>query len=138
MSFGTKVNIKVKFKDPTLEPELYPDDKDMMDRLTDNLRKEITQFLEDTEDYEGQVSRVRETVAPEYSKGVGGFLVGILTAEISSKNIKSMMNFLGDRLSGKSIELELEAHEKKLKIKVSNQQDLATAIQAAKDFIGTP
>ncbi len=37
---------------------------------------------------------------PEGNKALGGFLVGLLTAEVSAGNAKKLWGFLGDRLSG--------------------------------------
>lgn len=83
------------------------------------------------------VSRVLDLNPPEASKALGGFLVGLLTAEVSSENIKKLMTFLGDRLGNKPIELEVEANGKKLKVKASSQAELAAAIEAAQKFVAS-
>jgi hypothetical protein len=72
---------------------------------------------------------------PETSKSIGGFLTGMLTAEINSKNTKSIFRFLGDRLGGKPIELEVEANGKKLKVSAHSREELKAAITAAQAFI---
>jgi hypothetical protein len=72
---------------------------------------------------------------PKGSKALGGFLLGVLTTEINSANIKALMGFLSERLLGKTIEMEVEANGKKLKVKASNQAELMAAIQAAQDFV---
>jgi hypothetical protein len=46
-----------------------------------------------------------------------------------------LLSFLSDRLSHKSIELEVEANGKKLKIIASNQQELTAALEAAQKFV---
>ncbi len=45
------------------------------------------------------------------------------------------MKFLGDRLSGKTIEMEVTANGKSLKVKVGNQAELTAAVQEAEQFI---
>jgi hypothetical protein len=45
------------------------------------------------------------------------------------------MGFLGDRLGNKTIELEIEANGKKLKVKASSRQELEAAIEAAQKFV---
>ena len=80
-------------------------------------------------------SRVTDSDPPPMSKSVGSYIVGLLTAEISFKNAQSAFRFLGSRLSGKPIELEVEAHGKRLKVTANNTAELKDAIAAAQDFI---
>lgn len=84
-----------------------------------------------------QVNRVVDPNPPEGNKSVGGFLVGLLTAEVSVANAKKLLGFLGDRLSGKPIELEVEGNGKKLKVSAHSREELEAAIKAAQDFIGS-
>jgi hypothetical protein len=82
-----------------------------------------------------EVYRIPIQKVPKESKSVGGFLIGMLTAEISRENTKSIFRFLGDRLGGKPIELEVEANGKKLKVSASSREELQAAISAAQEFI---
>ena len=82
------------------------------------------------------VSRVLDPNPPEGNKTLGGFLVGLLSAEVSLENSKRLLRFIGDRLGGKPIELEVEANGRRLKVKASSREELEAAIQAAQDFIG--
>ncbi|MEH2301412.1 MAG: hypothetical protein V7K88_21065 [Nostoc sp.] len=75
------------------------------------------------------------TEIPEGAKSVGGFLVGVLQTEVSLANFKKLLGFLGDRLGNKTIELEVEANGKKLKVKASSQEELAAAIEQAQKFV---
>jgi len=45
------------------------------------------------------------------------------------------MGFLGDRLGGKPIELQVEDNGRKLTVKAHGREELAEAIQAATAFI---
>jgi hypothetical protein len=81
------------------------------------------------------VDRVLDPVVLSGSKAAGGFLVGLLTAEVKPQNIKSVFQFFVDRLGGKTIELEVEANQRKLKVKASSREELEAAIQAAQKFI---
>lgn len=81
------------------------------------------------------VDRILDPNPPEGNKAIGGFLVGLLMAEVSVANAKKLMGFLGDRLSNKPIELSVEANGKKLSVKASSREELEAAIKAAKDFI---
>ncbi|NEZ55496.1 hypothetical protein, partial [Adonisia turfae] len=81
------------------------------------------------------VARVKDPSPPIGNKSLGGFLVGVLTAEVNAANAKQAFEFLRDRLGGKTIELEVEGNGKKLKVSASNRADLEAAIQQAQAFI---
>ena len=61
--------------------------------------------------------------------------MGVLQAEVSIANCKKVLGYLGDRLRNKTIELEVQANGKKLKVKASSQEELAAAIEQAQKFI---
>jgi hypothetical protein len=79
------------------------------------------------------VARVHDPNPPEGNKALGCFLVGMLTAEFNIDNTKKLFRFLGDRLGGKSI--QLEANGKKLKVSAHSRVELELAIKAAQEFI---
>ena len=106
-------------------------DEEELQQETERLRKQINE-LDEVEN----VHLVADPNPPEGGKG-GGFLIGLLTAEVNVKNIKALFGFLSDRLSGKSIELEVEAHGKKLKVKANSQKELLAMIEVAKEFIAS-
>ncbi|MEH2279976.1 MAG: hypothetical protein V7K90_01330 [Nostoc sp.] len=81
------------------------------------------------------VARVHDPNPPEGNKALGAFLVGMLTAEFNIDNTKKLFRFLGDRLGGKSIQLEVEANGKKLKVSAHSREELELAIKAAQEFI---
>ena len=72
---------------------------------------------------------------PEGNKSMGGFLVGLLTAQVTPENAKKLLGFLGDRFGGKAIELTVEGNGKKLSVKASSREELEFAMKAAKDFL---
>lgn len=124
MISSTSVPIKVfiNFNDPDL---------DTAERELE-VQKLLTQLkaLDEIEN----VGRVADPVPPESSKGFG-FLLGLLKAEVSVENFKALAGFLGERLSGKVIEMEVEANGKRLKVAASSQAELTAAIKAAQEFI---
>ncbi|MFN6526658.1 hypothetical protein [Nostoc sp. ChiSLP03a] len=107
-------------------PDLNAEEQDLEAR---NLLREIKDL--DVESAE----LVAVTEIPEGAKSVGSFLVGVLQAEVSLANFKKLLGFLGDRLGNKTIELEVEANGKKLKVKASSQEELNAAIEQAQKFI---
>lgn len=81
------------------------------------------------------VGRIPDPNLPKKSKAFGGVLVGMLTAVVKPENIKALLASLSNHLLGKMIEMEVEANGRKLKVKASNREELAAAIQEAQKFI---
>lgn len=120
----SNLRLRIVFNDPDLDSE---EKEEEALKLLHQLRQ-----MDEVE----EVNRVPDLNPPEGNKALGGFLTGMLTAEVNPSNIKSLFGFLGDRLSGKKIELKVEANGKKLEVKASSREELKAAIEAAKDFIG--
>jgi len=118
----------VKFTITLSDPDL---DEEGLDEATRNLLREMKE-LDEVE----QASLVKVEQAPVGTKSVAGFILGMLQAEVSLANIKKLLGFLGDRLGGQPIEMEVEApNGRKLKVKASSREELLVAIQAAEDFV---
>ncbi|MEH1826170.1 hypothetical protein [Nostoc sp.] len=122
MSSESNVKLTIALSNPDL-------DADEQERETRNLLREINEL--DVESAE----LVAVTEIPEGAKSVGGFLLGVLQAEVSINNFKKLLGFLGDRLGNKTIELEVEANGKKLKVKASSREELTAAIEQAQKFV---
>lgn len=124
MSNNSKIKITVQFNDPNLDPE-------ERDEQARNLIAQVADMDEVV------VQRLVDPNPPGEGKGIGGFLAGFFTVEFYSKNAKSVFQFLGNRLLGKVIELEVEGNGKKLIVKASSQDELKVAIQQAQEFINS-
>lgn len=122
----TKSNIKliIALSDPDLDAQ-------ELDEQARNLKREMNDL-----DIES-VELVAVEEVPEGTKAFGGFVLGMLQAEVSLANIKKVLGFLSDRLGSQPIELEVEANGKKLKVKASSQQELQAAIEAAQQFVAS-
>ncbi len=119
----TNIKLTIAFQDADLEAE-------ELERLTINLLQEI-------KDIDG-VENVRQPELmeiPPGTKSLGGSILGMLQAEVSFENFKQLAGFIRERLSGKAIELEVEANGKKLKVKASSQQELVIAVEQAQKFV---
>jgi hypothetical protein len=123
MSTNSNVTLTIAFNDPDLDAE-------EQDEQAQQLLTELRQM-----DEVETVDRIVDPNPPEGNKAIGGFLVGLLMAEVSVDNAKKLMGFLGDRLSNQPIELSVEANGKKLSVKASSREELEAAIKAAQDFI---
>lgn len=106
---------------PDMEPEALED-------LTSNLTEEIRQLTDN-------VGLVRESEVPEHGKpGLAGFALGVLKAEVSVKNVKELLSFLGDRFSGKTLKIEFKANEREYKLEYHSKEQLEDAILAIKQL----
>ncbi len=117
----------IKFTISFTDPELNLEERDEQAQKLLNQMKDLDELEE--------AGRVLDPNPPAGNKALGGFLPGIIKAVIKTSQIKQFMGFLGDRLSGKTIEMEVTANGKSLKVKVSNQAELTAAVQAAEQFI---
>lgn len=125
MMTTSTVQITIDLRNPEL-------DEEVVDKLTQTLRDELLD-LDAVED----AKPVLDPNPPEGNKALGAMLVGLLTAEVNAQNIQSLFGFLGDRLGNKSIDLEVEANGKKLKITASSQQEMMAAVQVAQQFVAS-
>jgi hypothetical protein len=123
MTYSPNIKLTINFNDPGLDQE----------ELDEQVQRLINE-LQNVEEIE-TVTRVSDPAPPEGSKAIGGFLIGLLAAEVNARNAKHLLSFLGDRLSGKPIELEVEANGRKLKVKAHSREELEVAIKAAQDFV---
>lgn len=119
-------NIQVKI---TLLDERLEDGE--LQEITENLLQDIKQEIEVE-----SAGLVPVEDLPKDAKPIGGFLLGMLMAEVNAANIKSLFRFLSDRLLGKTIEMEVTANGKTLKVKASSTVELNAALKAAQEFIG--
>ena len=118
--------VLIRLDDPDLEP----------DRLQASTELLLQQLREVDEIEEAHLAGSDDL--PKGSKSIGGFLIGVLTAEVNLENARNLANFLGEFLfRQRIIEIEVEANSRKLKVKASNKQELVAAIEAAKDFISS-
>lgn len=107
--------------------ELDDDDRDI----------EASKLLRQMRDLDGVESakRLVDENPPANNKSVGGFIVGALTAEINTESASKVFSFLKERLSGKPIEMEVEANGKKLRVKANSSKELLAAVEAAERFV---
>jgi hypothetical protein len=124
MSMDSNVKLTINFNDPDLDSE---EREDQAQQLIAELKQ-----MDEVE----SVDRVEDPNPPEGNKAIGGLLVGLLMAEVNVANAQKLMGYLGDRLGGKPIELEVEANGKKLKVSAHSREELEAAITAAQKFVG--
>jgi len=114
MSDTLEVLIDLSQADLDLEPEdLETYTRRLVEELKDGLAEEAS------------LMRLDET--PEGSKsGEAGFDLGILKAEVNLKNMKALLDWLGDRLYGRNLTLEYG----EVRLEYRNTQQLEQQLQA--------
>lgn len=120
--------------EPIVKLILCLQDPDLDEEQREKEIHKLQSQLKDLDELE-RVSRVIDPHPPEGNKAIGGLIVDLLLMEVSATNFKKLASFLSDRLSGKTIELEVEANGKKLKVKANSREELNAAIAAAQQFV---
>jgi hypothetical protein len=132
---NVQITIAPKGSDLGVTLDLRNSEPDFASEELEALTQRLFQQMRDLDEVE-QVNRIAEPNPPEGSKPLSAaFLVGLLTAEVNAKNIKALLEFLWERLSGKPIELKVEANGKTLEVKAYSQQELSAAVEAAQKFL---
>jgi hypothetical protein len=134
---NVQVAIAPRGKDLDVTIDLRNSEPDLAQEELETLTQRLYQQMSDLDEVE-QVNRIPEPNPPAGSKPLSAaFLVGLLTAEVNAANIKALLGFIWERLSGKPIELKVEANGKKLEVTAYSQQELSAAVEAAKDFLAS-
>lgn len=120
----SNIQVKITLLDERLE------DGELQEK-TENLLQDIKQEVEIE-----SAGLLPVKNSEQGAKDIGGFLLGVLTAEVKVEKVKSLFRFLSDRLLGKTIEMEVTANGKTLKVKASSAVELNAAIKAAQEFVG--
>lgn len=104
----------------------------------EELQAKVQNLLPQLREVDGveDANLVAVTEVPEGSKAFGGFLLGLLNAEVNPANLKALFNFLGDRFGNKPIKMALKApNGKELNIEASSREEFEFAFQKAQEFL---
>lgn len=123
MAETSNVKLTIAFDDPELDSE---EREEQAQNLFAQMR--------DLDDVEA-LDRVLDPNPPEGNKSFGAVLPGMFAAEIKTDNTNRFLGFLSDRLGNKSIEMEVEANGKKLKVKACGQAELLAALPLVQQFL---
>ncbi|HBC42411.1 MAG: hypothetical protein ACK6BN_01560 [Pseudanabaena sp.] len=121
MAVNVYVNLEVV--DPSLDAE-------DLQGATRNLLKQVRAV-----DGVESADLIAVTDVPEGAMALGGFVVGLLTAEVSAANLQKLGGFLKDRIVGKTLKMSVEAYGKKIAIEGSSQVEFEYALQKANEQI---
>ncbi|MCC3439081.1 MAG: hypothetical protein EAZ39_09495 [Oscillatoriales cyanobacterium] len=124
----SNIQVKIALLDERLE------DGELQE-ITENLLQDIKQEVEVE-----SAGLVPVENLPKDAKPIGGFLLGMLMAEVNAANIKFLFRFLSDRLLrllglGKIVEMEVTVNGKTFKGKASSIVELNEVLKVAQKFI---
>lgn len=96
MTSTSNIQVTISLSDSSLDDE--------------ELQAEVENLLPQLKEVDGveDADLVAVEAAPPGSKALGGFLLGILAAEVNPANIKAVFQWLSDRVVDKPIELSIK------------------------------
>ena len=100
------------------------DDPELEDEERLKFSKKLLRELRDLDEVE-RADRTEDLDPEAGSKPGFATLIGTLTAEVSLKNIRGFLGFLGDRLQDKSIKGSIAVGDNKVEFEVKSRQELA-------------
>ncbi|MFZ4729918.1 MAG: hypothetical protein ACOYMQ_14840, partial [Pseudanabaena sp.] len=121
--FMTNIFVNLELVDSSLDAE-------DLQGLVRNLLKQVKAV-----DGVEEADLVAVTDVPEGAMALGGFVVGLLTAEVSAANLQKLGGFLKDRIVGKTLKMSVEAYGKKIAVEGSSQVEFEYALQKANEQI---
>jgi len=120
--------------DYTIQFTFAIDDPELDDDRRLKIASKLLRELRDLDEVE-KVDRAEDFNPEAGSKPGFATLIGVLTAQVSIKNIKTFLAFLGDRLGDKPIELTVKVGDKEVSIKAKSRQELLESEKIAKDLL---
>ena len=120
---GGYMNVNICVNLELVDPSLDAEDLQVAAR---NLLRQV-KAVDGVED----ADLVSVTEVPDGAMAIGGFVVGLLIAEVSAANLKILGGFLKDRILAKNLKMTIKAYGKEMAIEASSQAEFDYAIQKA-------
>ena len=121
----TSVQVTITLSDPELKDEELQD-------AAQNLQSELQEVQGVTD-----ANLIPVEQAAPNSKGIGGFLLGGLKALVTLKHLKTLVNFLGQNLFGKTVKIKVEGNGKKLELELNRPEDIDKVMPQLENFINS-
>ena len=99
------------------------DDPDLEDEEKSQFAKKLLKQLRDCDEVE-TVERTEDLNPEQGARPAFSTLIGFLTAEVSVKNIKAFLSFLGDRIQDKSLKIKVKVGEKEIELVANSESEL--------------
>ena len=110
--------------EPIIQFTFAVDDPELDDDRRQKLAQRLLRELRDLDEVE-RCDRTEDLHPEAGSKPGFATLIGVLTAEVSVRNIKGFLGFLGDRLQDKPIKGSIKVGDNQVEFEVKSRQELA-------------
>ncbi|NJR17868.1 MAG: hypothetical protein HC785_20520 [Calothrix sp. CSU_2_0] len=120
--------------EPTIKFTFAVDDPELDDERRQKIATKLLREIRELDEVE-KADRVEDLNPEAGSKPGFATLIGVLTAEVSIKNVKGFLSFLGDRLGDKPMKISVKLGDKEVNIEAKSRQELLEAERIAKDLL---
>jgi len=121
-------------KEPTIQFTFAVDDPELDDERRQKIAIKLLREIRELDEVE-KADRAEDLNPEAGSKPGFATLIGFLTAEVSMKNVKSFLSFLGDRLGDKPIKITVKVGDKEVNIEAKSRQELLESERVANDLL---
>jgi hypothetical protein len=122
--------------EPTIKFTFAVDDPELDDERRQKIASKLLREIRDLDEVE-KADRAEDLNPEAGSKPGFATLIGVLTAEVSIKNVKGFLSFLGDRLGDKPIKIsvKVKGEEKEVNIEAKSLRELLEGERVANDLL---
>ncbi|MBD2201286.1 hypothetical protein H6G33_01540 [Calothrix sp. FACHB-1219] len=120
--------------EPTIKFTFAVDDPELDDNRRQQIAIKLLREIRELDEVE-KADRA-EDLNPEAGSKLGfATLIGVLTAEVSLKNVKAFLSFLGDRLGDKPMKVTVKVGDKQVNIEAKSRTELLEIERIAKELL---
>ncbi|MDB9343957.1 hypothetical protein PN456_12445 [Nodularia spumigena CS-586/05] len=120
--------------EPNIQFTFAVDDPELDDEKRQKIANKLLREIRDLDEVE-KADRAEDLNPEAGSKPGFATLIGMLTAEVSIKNVTGFLSFLGDRLGDKPIKIIVEFGDKKVNIEAKSRQELLESERIVKALL---
>jgi len=109
------------------------DDPELDDERRQQIANKLLREIRDLDEVE-KADRAEDLNPEAGSKGFAT-LIGVITTEVSMKNVKTFLGFLGARLADKPMKISVKVGDKEVNIEAKSRKELLESERIAKDLL---
>lgn len=121
--------------EPTIKFTFAVDDPELDDERRQKIATKLLREIRELDEVE-KADRTEDLHPEAGSKPLFATLIGAVTAEVSMKNVKTFLSFLGDRLGDKPMKISVKLGDKEVNIEAKSREELLESERIVKDLLG--